>query len=67
MPSRRNVGGNGFRMPDVIANLRVDQAWGFTGVSFTVHDASGAYYGGGDASTTAIPPTARLDGCAANC
>ena len=37
--------GNGFRMPDVIANLRVDQAWGFAGVSFAVHDASGAYYG----------------------
>ena len=40
-----NAGGNGFRMPDVIANLRVDQAWGFAGVSFAVHDASGAYYG----------------------
>jgi hypothetical protein len=37
--------GNGFRMPDVIANLRVDQAWGFVGVSAAVHDASGAYYG----------------------
>src|SRR5262245_26263853 len=40
----QNVGGNGFRMPDVIANLRVDQAWGFAGVSAAVHDASGAYY-----------------------
>jgi hypothetical protein len=38
------VGQNGFRMPDVIANLRVDQAWGFAGVSVAVHDASGAYY-----------------------
>ena len=37
--------GNGFRMPDVIANLRVDQAWGFAGVSVAIHDASGAYYG----------------------
>ena len=36
--------GNGFRMPDVIANLRVDQAWGFAGVSVAIHDASGAYY-----------------------
>jgi hypothetical protein len=35
---------NGFRMPDVIANLRVDQAWGFAGVSAAIHDASGAYY-----------------------
>ena len=36
--------GNGFRMPDVIANLRVDQAWGFVGVSGAIHDASGAYF-----------------------
>jgi hypothetical protein len=35
----------GFRVPDVIANLRVDQAWGFAGVSAALHDASGAYYG----------------------
>jgi Porin subfamily len=41
-----NAGGNGFRMPDVIANLRVDQAWGFVGVSAAIHDASGAYYSG---------------------
>jgi hypothetical protein len=36
---------NGFRMPDIIANFRVDQAWGFAGVSAALHDASGAYYG----------------------
>jgi hypothetical protein len=35
----------GFRVPDVIANLRVDQAWGFAGVSVALHDASGGYYG----------------------
>ena len=35
-------------MPDVIANLRVDQAWGFAGVSVAIHDASGAYYGTGN-------------------
>src|SRR5262245_16683298 len=40
----QNVGGNGFRFPDVIANLRVDQAWGFVGVSAAIHDASGSYY-----------------------
>ena len=32
-------------MPDVVANLRVDQAWGFAGISAALHDASGAYYG----------------------
>jgi hypothetical protein len=36
---------NGFRLPDVVANLRVDQAWGFAGISGALHDASGAYYG----------------------
>jgi hypothetical protein len=35
---------NGFRMPDVVFNLRVDQAWGFAGVSCAIHDTSGAYY-----------------------
>ncbi len=37
---------NGFRMPDVIGNLRVDQAWGYAAASVAIHDASGAYYGG---------------------
>jgi len=32
-------------VPDIIANLRVDQQWGFAGVSAALHDASGAYYG----------------------
>ena len=32
----------GFRVPDIIANLRVDQAWGFAGISAALHDASGA-------------------------
>ena len=36
--------GFGFRVPDVVANLRVDQAWGFAGISASLHDASGAYY-----------------------
>src|SRR6476619_3292675 len=44
-----NLGANGaagfgFRVPDIIANLRVDQAWGFVGISAALHDASGAYY-----------------------
>ncbi len=41
-----NAGANfGLRVPDVVANLRVDQAWGLAGVSLALHDASGAYYG----------------------
>ncbi|HEY7118878.1 MAG TPA: porin [Tepidisphaeraceae bacterium] len=34
----------GFRVPDIIANLRVDQQWGFAGISAALHDASGAYF-----------------------
>jgi hypothetical protein len=37
--------GFGFRVPDFIANLRVDQQWGFAGISAALHDASGGYYG----------------------
>jgi hypothetical protein len=38
------VAGNGFRSPDIVANLRVDQAWGFFGVSGVLHEATGAYF-----------------------
>src|SRR5258708_6125564 len=30
---------------DPVVNLRLDQAWGFVGVSAALHDASGGYYG----------------------
>lgn len=49
---------NGFRVPDVITNLRIDQAWGYLGVSTAIHDVSGGYYttpgqvGNGHPSTT---------------
>jgi hypothetical protein len=36
--------GFGFRNPDIVANLRVDQAWGFFGISGALHDSSGAYF-----------------------
>ena len=35
---------NGFRVPDIISNLRIDQAWGYLGLSTAIHDVSGAYY-----------------------
>src|SRR5216684_761742 len=38
------INNNGFRLPDIIANLRVDQAWGYAGVSAAIHDVSGAYF-----------------------
>jgi Porin subfamily len=36
---------NGLNMPDVIANLRVDQSWGYLGLSGALHQVAGAYYG----------------------
>jgi hypothetical protein len=39
-----NAGGFGWRVPDIVANLRVDQAWGFAGISVAMHDVSGAYF-----------------------
>jgi hypothetical protein len=54
-----NLGANGatgfgFRVPDIIANLRLDQAWGFVGISAALHDVSGAYYGSNTALN--VPP-----------
>jgi hypothetical protein len=36
---------NGFRMPDVVANLRIDQAWGYAAISGVLHEVGGGYYG----------------------
>lgn len=41
----------GFQMPDFVGNLRIDQSWGYAGVSGAVHKVAGGYYGGG-ASTS---------------
>ena len=38
---------------DPILNIRLDQAWGFVGVSGVLHDASGGYYG--NLTTTGHP------------
>src|SRR5262249_213398 len=35
---------NGMLFPDIVGNLRVDQAWGSAQVMAAMHDASGAYY-----------------------
>ncbi|HEY7666003.1 MAG TPA: porin [Xanthobacteraceae bacterium] len=45
----------GFRVPDIVANLRVDQPWGFAGVSVAMHDASGAYYGTANSTVNGHP------------
>jgi hypothetical protein len=43
--SQQNPTANGFRMPDIVVNGRVDQDWGYFGASGMIHDASGSYYG----------------------
>jgi hypothetical protein len=35
----------GQQAPDVVGNLRIEQAWGYAQVSAALHNASGGYYG----------------------
>src|SRR5450631_2202697 len=47
-------GYGGFRMPDVVGNLRVDQAWGSAQVMGAVHQVNAAYYGQGASGGSGI-------------
>jgi hypothetical protein len=49
------IGIEGNKMPDFVANLRVDQAWGSAQLMAAVHDASSGYY---DATLGAHPGNA---------
>jgi Porin subfamily len=45
LPSTTNAAGyGGWQMPDVVANLRVDQAWGSAQVSGAIHQVNAGYY-----------------------
>jgi hypothetical protein len=46
----------GWKFPDVVGALRIDQAWGYAQIAAALHDASGGYYSN---------PTAA-DACGAN-
>jgi hypothetical protein len=46
----------GQTMLDPILNLRIDQAWGFAGLSLALHDASGGYYSIPGTLTTTTSP-----------
>jgi hypothetical protein len=39
-----NVGYGGFRAPDIVGNLRIDQAWGSAQVAVAAHQINGLYY-----------------------
>jgi hypothetical protein len=43
------------RTPDVVANIRLDQTWGYFGVSGALHDASAAYFGTPDLTVNGHP------------
>jgi Porin subfamily len=45
-------------VPNLVANLRVDQQWGFAGISAGLTNVSGAYYGGvgGLNAASNVPP-----------
>ena len=40
------AGTAGQNMPDIVGQLRIDQNWGYLGVSGAVHQVAGRYYGG---------------------
>jgi hypothetical protein len=46
----------GFQMPDIVGNLRVDQAWGSAQIMGALHQVNGMYYGGPGPVVT-IPAT----------
>jgi len=51
-PASDQVGEN---WPDIIANLRIDQAWGSAQIMGALHDASGQYYGAVPTTSTGNP------------
>ncbi|MFY9684781.1 MAG: porin [Pseudolabrys sp.] len=38
----------GFRMPDIVGNLRLDQNWGYVGISGAIHQVAGQYFATGN-------------------
>jgi hypothetical protein len=45
----------GQQAPDIVGNLRIEQAWGYAQVSAALHDASGGYYGTANLTTNGHP------------
>ena len=55
---RRNQYG-GFQAPDVVANLRIDQAWGSAQIMGALHDVNATYYSGVGASAASLAAAIR--------
>ena len=45
----------GFQAPDLVANLRVDQAWGSAQIMGALHQVNATYYGGATAVQSGHP------------
>ena len=44
----------GFQAPDIVANLRVDQAWGSAQIMGALHDVNATYYLGTGSSFASL-------------
>ena len=42
-------------MPDIVGNLRLDQPWGYVGVSGAIHQVAGQYYATGNSERVGHP------------
>jgi len=49
----------GYSVPDIIGNLRVDQSWGYAGVSGAIHQVAGTYYTTGNLANP-VPPCSAV-------
>jgi len=45
----------GFRMPDIVGNLRLDQPWGYVGISGAIHQVAGQYFATGNLERNGHP------------
>ena len=54
-PGGASLGYGGFQAPDLVANLRVDQAWGSAQVMGAIHQVNSTYYGGAAAVSSGHP------------
>jgi hypothetical protein len=57
VPAVTGIPGNnygGFQAPDVVANLRLDQAWGSAQIMGALHDVNATYYSGVGASAASL-------------
>ena len=53
----------GWQVPDIVGNLRVDQAWGSAQIGGALHEVNATYYGAGTATSTgALTPGVEGNG-----